>query len=483
MTARMQIKNGESQIKGLTRDQHRKLWHELSYEVDTGRADYKTKIVDGNRERVRIPKMARTSLLNKHGRFPSGLVNHVADFLTHTKVVFEIDDQRIAPPLQSHADDFQIAQETFVPLAWQGEAALAAVSAERGIVAAPTGTGKSIAACMIMYGFGVKTLIVVPSLTLKEQLTSTINWMFGSRTAGPLVKRKASYTVTVENIDALRTTDDLSGVDLLLLDEYHHSAAETYREHSVGLWKDIYYRIGLTATPFRSRNEEAMRMAAIVSDVVYQLPYSKAISDGLISPMEVYFVDADRPSSRTEAYSDYHKAYRGLVVDNEAAISQIANISRTLYQGSKSALVLCRQIEHGNAIKEKLWDEYAIDVPFAEGESDLKSHDIENFCKQVEPLLIGTVGVLGEGVDTKPAEYVVIAGAGKAKVQLMQNLGRGFRTFPGKKMCRIIIIRYTGNRWLEKHFEDTVEHIKTEYGLDVKPLPQDWITWIGDDLL
>ena len=34
--------------------------------------------------------------------------------------------------------------------------------------------------------------------------------------------------------------------------------------------------------------------------------------------------------------------------------------------------------------------------------------------------LIGTTGVVGEGVDTRPTEYVIIAGLGKSKPAFMQ---------------------------------------------------------------
>lgn len=357
-------------------------------------------------------------------------------------------------------------QDDFAPLEWQVEAAKAALDADgRGIISAPTGTGKSFLACMLLYGFGAKTLIVVPSLTLKEQLTKTVNWLFGLDTAGPLVKRKAEYTVTIENIDALRPTDDLSGVDLLLIDEYHHAAATTYRKLSRTLWAGIYWRIGLTATPFRSRDDEMLLMSSIVSDLIYDLPYKKAVADGLIVPLEIYWVDAPKLEGRTKIYNEYHDAYRAIVVENEGAHDMIADLVAGFYEEQISTLVLCRQIDHGKAVQATLLSR-GIDVPFAEGESALKEHDIQSFCEQAESTLLGTVGVLGEGVDTKPAEYVVIAGAGKAKVQFMQNAGRVFRIFPGKTSGKLIIVRYSGSPWLENHFDQVMQICRDEYGIE-----------------
>ncbi len=463
-----------SQVTGLTRQQHVNVRDALSYQVPSGKVKTKFKDVDGRKVKVQIPEMMTLSLLSKRGGFPTGCLDRVENCLSGARIKYVTRDTRIRPVMGKRAGEFHVVAENFNFLEWQGDCAIAAVEGERGICSAPTGTGKSIAAAMIAAAFGVKTLIVVPSLTLKKQLTATFNWMFGLDTAGPLLNRSAKFLVTIENIDALRVTDDLTGVDLLIIDEFHHSAAATYRILNTKLWKTIYWRIGMTATNFRSRDAEAILMESVLSRTLYTLPYKKAVADGLISPLKVYYVDAPK-LPKTVAYDKYHDAYREIVIKNQPCNEMIAHMTATLYDRGKSTLVLCRQIDHGNAIREILSDR-GYDVPFAEGKSDLKDFDIDNFCKQLEPALIGTVGVLGEGVDTKPAEYGIIAGGGKAKVQLMQNLGRLFRTFPGKEHATAILVKYSGNKWLENHFKECCEHIMEEYGVEVLPLPSSFFT-------
>lgn len=475
MTARIAIGNGESQIIGLTKEGYQGLKKALGYTVNNGRMKFGFKIVNGRRVKTRVPMREFKSLLDRKGRFPTGLLSRAAAFLDKKKIDCTFDDTRVVPSLHSLAEAFEVQKDDFVPLQWQVDAAKAALDAYRGILAAPTGTGKSYLACMILLAFGVKSFICVPSLGLKGQLTDSINDLFGPMTAGPLVRGKAVFPVTVENVDALKPTHDLSGVDLLLIDEYHHSAATTYRKLSVTLWKDIYWRFGLTATPFRSRSEEGILMASIVSDIAYRLTYEDAVRQGLIVPMRVFYVEAPKPDGKMKTHTNYHNAYQDLVVNNANAHKLVAGLAEKLYAKQDSSLVLCRQIDHGLAV-QKILDDNGIEVPFAEGTSDLKDHDIRNFCMQNEWVLIGTVGVLGEGVDTKPAVWVIIAGAGKAKVQLMQNLGRIFRTYPGKTMGYAIILKYSGNKWLENHFNETVKTVWEEYGLRVERLPMELLT-------
>ena len=190
--------------------------------------------------------------------------------------------------------------------------------------------------------------------------------------------------------------------------------------------------------------------------------------------MEVFSVSFPKPA-KMKAYADFHEAYKQEIVNNEARNKTLVDMIQKCHEAGKSSLVLCRQIEHGKKIQDMLLDR-GLDVPFAEGTSDLKDHDIDNFIKQIEPTVIGTVGVMGEGTDTKPAEYIFIAGAGKAKVQLAQNLGRGFRLFPGKKSCQVFLMKDQDGSWLQSHYEQCCEHIEDLYDQEVMPLPDDWLT-------
>ena len=83
-------------------------------------------------------------------------------------------------------------------------------------------------------------------------------------------------------------------------------------------------------------------------------------------------------------------------------------------------LTLVKEINHGKALS------VLSDSPFSNGEDEESRKYIELFKEARIKTLIGTTGVLGEGVDTKPAEYVIIAGLGKSKNAFMQQVGRGF---------------------------------------------------------
>ena len=91
---------------------------------------------------------------------------------------------------------------------------------------------------------------------------------------------------------------------------------------------------------------------------------------------------------------------------------------------------------------------------------------IDDFNRQkTHPILIGTTGVLGEGIDTRPAEWIIIAGLGKSKNQFMQNIGRGIRVYPGKKSCKVILFKDGSHKWTLKHFKEQCMILKEVYGI------------------
>jgi superfamily II DNA or RNA helicase len=114
--------------------------------------------------------------------------------------------------------------------------------------------------------------------------------------------------------------------------------------------------------------------------------------------MEVYYVDLPK-RPKAEEHKTFHGAYKALVVENDARNKIIADMVANLCAAGKSTLVLTKQINHGVRLQDLLM-ERDCDVPFAEGTNELKSEYIKAFNRLDESALIGTVGVLGEGVDS-----------------------------------------------------------------------------------
>lgn len=430
------VDNSASKFEGLSITHHKELRGLLCYEIDAAAHHFSGGF--GSRTKP---------LIAKDGSFPTGLLYLAKKWLKDNNIACEIVDNRKLPGSQEGSFSFNLG---FTPYPEQVAAAEACRKSKRGIITAPTGTGKSVIISLIIKELMVPTLVVVPNVELERQLTDDFKRIFGKNNVG---KGKFIY---VENIAGLGKSALPRKYDCLILDEFHHSAASTYRTLNKTQWKDIYYRFGVTATPFRSKDEERLLLESILSKVIYSIDYTTAVSKGYIVPLEAYYITVPKQKNNARTWA---KMYSDLVVNNDIRNQLIAQILQSFKAENKSTLCLVKEIAHGNTLSK------LTSIFFANGQ-DANSPDLISFFKADKLRhLIGTTGVLGEGVDTKPAEMIIIAGLGKSRNAFHQQIGRGFRRYPGKDSCKVILLLDKSHKWSIEHFKAQCRYLKEDFGI------------------
>jgi superfamily II DNA or RNA helicase len=292
----------------------------------------------------------------------------------------------------------------------------------------------------------MRTLLVVPSLEIKKQLQASMDQYFG----------KNNKNLRIENIDS-KGLKDATDYDCLIIDECHHAAAKTYQTLNKTAWKGIYRRYFLTATFFRNQEAEQLLFESIAGDVIFELTYREAVAEGIVRPVESYYVTL--PKRQVEGYT-WAQVYKELVVQREDRNALIADLIALLNSNRIPTLCLVKEIEHGNLLSK------LVNAPFVNGQDEDSRGYLRDFNEGKIKALIGTTGVLGEGVDTKPAEYIIVAGLGKAKSAFMQWVGRGVRNYPGKETCKVIIFDDPSHKWTKSHFKTQKEILIDEYGVE-----------------
>lgn len=433
------IGNSVCLLEGYTQAQFSVLRELLSY-VENPQAAFYHKFRRSNRK----------YLISKRGEFPTGLLYLVEEWINQNslKAIVKVVDTRVVP--KTFYKPFKWSLR-LPPYPEQKAAGKAARIAHRGIIVAPTGVGKSIIAAIIIKELNVKTLVVVPSLHLKTQLTDNLIELFGKEFVGGY-----GAVIAVENVDALEKQKSCQ-YDCVIIDEFHHSGAKTYRKLNQKLWSGVYYKFGLTATPFRSQAHESLLLESVLSKVIYEVDYYTAVKNGYIVPMEAYYYEL--PKKGTEAYT-WAQVYSELVTLNQERNQLVADVLTQLVKSGGSTLCLVKEIAHGKLLSEMTG------VPFANGMDGESGRLIQEFNNKDDGALIGTTGVLGEGVDTKPAEFIILAGLGKSKNSFMQQVGRGFRRYGKKTSCKIILFLDRSHKFTLRHFKEQVKFLKEEYGVE-----------------
>lgn len=445
---RVTVGNSLCRVEGLPVCEFKGLREVLSYSVPQSKAFFS----GGHRPTKRY-------LMDRRGTFPTGLLYLVRKYFEPSHVRVEWKDNRKRPEARQGLFTLSLGH---TPYPEQKAAAEACQRSHRGIVVAPTGVGKSLICALIINALQVPTLIVVPSLELKRQLTESLRDMFGPGIVGSFGNKYPNRLITVENVDALDSAQKLEGYDCVIIDEFHHSGAATYRKLNQKAWTGVYYKFGLTATPFRSRDEERLLLESVLSEVIYRVDYATAVENDYIVPMEAYYFDLPQQKCKGTTWA---AVYSELVVKNEPRNKLVADLICALHEKRQSCLTLVKEIAHGNTLQK------LTGAAFAHGQAEDGRDLIRWFSERQLTTLIGTTGVVGEGVDTRPAEWIILAGGGKSKNQFMQQCGRGFRRYPGKTTCKVILFRDSSNKWLLDHFKAQCRYLREEYGVEPVKLP------------
>lgn len=424
------VGNSMSRVQGLSKEQFRALREVLSYRVDAQGSHFSG-----------YWKNPKRHLLSARGDFPSGLIPLVLENIK--KLPHEIIDLRVKPRTNPGAF---VLSPSVAPRSYQRRAVATLVLSERGGAEMVTGSGKSMTMALLMESLQLKTLVVVPNLELKRQLTQVFQEVFLDPS-----------NVVVENIDSprLKTYKDF---DVLIIDECHHAAARTYRRLNTTAWKGVYHRYFFSGTFFRGKTEEQMLLNSIVGECTYKFGYREAVAAGAIVPVEAYYVELPKQEIQGSPTS-WPSVYSELVTNNKARNDLIQRLILNLHLMGKSALCLVKEIKHGEQLSSKGA------FLFANGQDGGSSAVIKKFLNSSVNCIVGTVGVLGEGVDTKPCEYIIIAGLGKSKPAFMQQVGRGVRRYGNKASCKVIIFRDPSHRWTREHFRAQVRYLRDEYGI------------------
>ena len=393
------INNSYSQIKNLNTLEFNQLRAILSYDISKSQSYY-----SGNYFNT------KKYLIDAKGNFPTGLINRVHSFLNNKSAT--VIEKR--SPLKSTEIGLESINEIRLgvsPYNEQLEAVKACIERDRGTLSMVTGSGKSLTMALLVNQLKVKTLIIVPTLELKKQLKDSFREWFGN-----------TNHITIKNIDDKSLFKD-TDYDCLIIDEAHHVAAKTYRELNKKAWNGIFHRYFFTATPFRSNNEEQILFESIAGEVIYELPYKTAVENGYIVPVEAYYIELPKQDIfKDNSGRTWREVYNKLVVENVGRNTIIRLLLVRLNATKCPTLCLVKEIKHGENILEG-----NSDIPWVNGQDDESREQIEKFNNGHISTIVGTTGLIGEGIDTRPAEVIIIAGLGKSKNQFMQNVGRGIR--------------------------------------------------------
>lgn len=162
------------------------------------------------------------------------------------------------------------------------------------------------------------------------------------------------------------------------------------------------------------------------------------------------------PSNPTKAYDDeceflYHNEFRNKV------IAHLAD------KFTKNALIMVDSLDHGETLLETLSKQTNKKVYFIRGSVEMEDREKLRNLMEIENniICIAMSRIFAVGINIKNLHYVVFAQGGKAKVTLIQSIGRGLRLHDDKEYLIIIDVA-DSTHYGEKHLEERMKYYKDE---------------------
>lgn len=227
--------------------------------------------------------------------------------------------------------------------------------------------------------------------------------------------------------------------DVVVIDEFHHAAAATYRK--ILNWFKPAQLLGLTATPERA---DGVNVAQAFFDgrIASELRLWDALDADLLVPFHYYGiadnVDLRGVTFRAGGYdsAELSEIYTGN--DDRAALIVEQVGEKILDPQAMRALGFCVSVDHAHYMAE-VFTRAGIESVALSGQSTTDNRDAAlRRLRTGEVQCIFTVDLFNEGVDVPEVDTVLMLRPTQSATVFLQQLGRGLRRAAGKALLTVL---------------------------------------------
>ena len=312
-------------------------------------------------------------------------------------------------------------------------------AAKRIMLVAPTGAGKTVMAAALVQNLvsrSLRVLFLAHRIELIEQAIARLGVPCGAIVAGSRLDVSTMPCIVASLQTLVRR--DIPEVDVVIVDEAHHSSASSYRKIFDALPKAAI--IGLTATPTRL---DGRGLADIYQLMIEAASMSALIGEGSLVKPRV-FSHPTQPDLQGVKITggDY----------NEKQLEQVCNKANLrgdivahwqLRANNLATVCFAVSIAHSKALIDDFGRAGVTAVhvdgsmPRNEREASLKA------IRSGEAMVLCNVGIVTEGWDMPQLRACILARPTASISLLMQMWGRVMRPAPGK--IDAMVLDHAGN--------------------------------------
>lgn len=357
----------------------------------------------------------------------------------------------------------------------------------KNLVVAATGTGKTVISAFDYRRFrnneqSHKLLFIAHRKEILEQSIKTYRSVLNDANFGELWVGDYKPTNGLDNLFlsvdmfASRWEEIFSKLqpdyyDYIVIDEAHHSTANSYRE----LFKHFKPKIllGLTATP--ERMDGTSLLPDFGGKITAEIRLPEALEQGLLSPFQYYCISDDTDLTddaiwRGGKYIDSELSARLCTKQRTALIVKTLNYYLADEQRVKT-LCFCTDKEHAKYTAENLSlaglkADYIVSGDTCQTKE--KRKEVVNKLQRGEINYLCVVDIFNEGVDIPEVDTVLFLRPTESLTIFLQQLGRGLRLCPEKEVLTVFdFVAHVNKKFdFESRFRALLK--KGDGGIDIK---------------
>lgn len=305
-----------------------------------------------------------------------------------------------------------------------------------------------------------RVLFLVHRASLAVQAKKSYQRVFGSTISVGLVG--AGYheydrdyvfaTVETLNRDEHLQMYDPAEFDCIILDEAHHSSANTYQKVMNYFTPRLF--LGMTATPDkRNDNDSGENIYEIFNhQIAYEIRLQQAMEEALLCPFHYFGITDLSVVQDTKSKNLSEEDFNRLVCD-ERVKHVIEQSNYYGFSGDRvKGLIFCSRNRECKELSKK-FNEFGYRTVALSGEDsemvrqdafERLAMDERDAAEDKTPIdYIFSVDVLNEGVDIVEVNQVIMLRPTQSPIVFIQQLGRGLRKAEGKEY--VVILDFIGN--------------------------------------
>lgn len=379
------------------------------------------------------------------------------DLFGHPKTValsdawIEAYEQRRLPPSRSIAPGSHEQEAPPEPTKIQYEA-LAALTASReggyrrGLVVLATGLGKTWLAAFDAVRMGARRILFVAHREeILGQAAATFVRILPKKRVGYYTgrSRDADVDVLCASVQTLAKAEHLERFapqhfDYVVIDEFHHAAAATYRRLLAHFAPS--FLLGLTATPDRTDQSDILSLCD--DNLVYSCHLFAGIQAGLLAPFHYHGIQDESV--------DYREVpWRNGRFDPEQLSNKLATLARARHalrewrsKAQQRTLAFCVSTRHADYMAEQFTRAGVSAAAVYAGSALGRAQALEKLHAGTLQVVF-SVDLFNEGVDLPSIDTVMMLRPIESKILFLQQLGRGLRRSEGKQ--HLVVLDFIGN--------------------------------------